>query len=146
MGMPAYRAALEAVAGLPVRVLMTIGRETDPDSLGAPPANVHVEPWVPQADVLGRAAAVIGHGGSGTTLGSLAAGVPQVVVPLFADQPQNATRVAAVGAGLAAQAEPDSIRDALQRILDDDSYRGAAAGIAAEMRALPPVDDALAAL
>ena len=43
------------------------------------------------------------HGGSGSTLGALAAGVPLVVMPLFADQPQNARRVAEVGAGLAVE-------------------------------------------
>ncbi len=48
-----------------------------------------------------HAAAVIGHGGFGATITSLAAGVPQVVLPLFAfDQFVNAERVAAVGAGV----------------------------------------------
>jgi UDP:flavonoid glycosyltransferase YjiC (YdhE family) len=44
-----------------------------------------------------------GHGGSGSTLGALAAGVPLAVLPLFADQPQNARRGAEVGAGVAVE-------------------------------------------
>jgi UDP:flavonoid glycosyltransferase YjiC (YdhE family) len=138
-----YRQALEAVADLPVRVLLTVGTAGELD-LGEPPSNVRVERWVPQADVLGHAAAVVCHGGSGTTLGSLAAGVPLVVVPLFADQPWNAARVGAVGAGVVSAV--DGIRAAVERVLGDGSYRAGARAIADEMRSLPPVDDAVGLL
>ena len=117
---------------------------------------MHVERWVPQDDVLAHAAAIVGHGGSGTTLGALAAGVPQVVVPLFADQPFNAERVAEAGAGLAVDnddwtqsatraltaEDAAAIRQALEAVLGDASYRAAAARLAAEMRGLPPVERA----
>ena len=76
-------------------MLLTTGTDLD---LGAVPTNVHVERWVPQADVLAHASVVVGHGGSGTTLGALGAGQPLVVVPLFADQPNNAARVAIASA------------------------------------------------
>ena len=50
--------------------------------------------------MLRHAAAMLGHGGFGTTMGALAAGVPQVVMPIFTfDQVVNAEHVAAVGAG-----------------------------------------------
>jgi MGT family glycosyltransferase len=135
----AYRKALDGIAELPVRVLLTVGRELD---VGPVPENVHVEQWVPQADVLAEAAAVVCHGGSGTTLGALAAGLPLVVVPLFADQPYNAVRVAAVGAGVVAAL--DDVRAATERVLTDDRYRTAAERVADEMRRLPPVDAFLA--
>ena len=102
----AYRALLDAVSGLEVRALLTVGHHLDPARLGPVPANVRVTAWVPQADVLGEAALVVCHGGSGTTLGALAAGLPLVVVPLFADQFANARRVEAAGAGLAVDAGP----------------------------------------
>jgi hypothetical protein len=146
MAAGAYRAALDAVAELPVHVLLTVGRSTDRDALGPVSANVRLEAWVPQPDVLGHAAAVVGHGGFGTTLGTLAAGLPSVVVPLFADQPYNARRVEEVGAGLAVPAEAEAIRDAIEIVLAKASYREAAARLAGEMRELPPVDDALTAL
>jgi UDP:flavonoid glycosyltransferase YjiC (YdhE family) len=133
-----YRKALDAVADLPVRVLLTGTRDVD---LGPVPGNVRVEQWVPQTDVFDHAVAVVGHGGSGTTLGALGAGLPQVIVPLFADQPHNATRVAGVGAGVIASL--DGIRSAIERVLEDDGYRAAAGRIADEMRALPPVDEFL---
>ena len=83
------------------RVLVTVGRHADPAELGPLPANVHVERWVAQASVMPHAAAMVAHGGAGTTLAALAAGVPLVLLPLSADQPINARRVAELGAGLA---------------------------------------------
>jgi MGT family glycosyltransferase len=141
--LPAYHQALEAVADLPVRVLLTVGRELNPDSLGRAPRNVHIERWVPQQDVLGHADAVVCHGGSGSMLGALSAGLPTVVVPLFADQPQNARRVAEVGAGVAVTPDAGSIRAAVLHVLEEPSYRAAAQALAEEMRAQPAVDDAV---
>ena len=56
---------------------------------------------------------MIGHGGFGTTMGALAAGVPQVVVPLFSfDQIVNGEHVAAVGAGLTVERGPAAVEQA----------------------------------
>jgi UDP:flavonoid glycosyltransferase YjiC (YdhE family) len=96
---------------------------------------------VHEPDVRAHASAIVGHGGTGTTLGALAAGCPLVVVPLFGDQPSNAVRVASVGAGVVASL--DGIRAAIERVLADDAYRGGAERVAEEMRRLPPVDDFL---
>jgi MGT family glycosyltransferase len=148
--LPVYEAALRAAAELPVRVLLTVGRELDLDALPEGPDNVRVERWVPQQDVLGHAAAAVVHGGSGSTLGALAAGLPLVVVPLFADQPENARRVAEVGAGLAvapnrdnAEATSAPLRGALEAVLADPSYRERSRALADELRAEPPVGEAV---
>jgi UDP:flavonoid glycosyltransferase YjiC (YdhE family) len=137
-----YRTALEAIASLPVRALLTTGRGMEEDTLGAIPANVHVEEWVPQRDVVARAAALVCHGGSGTVRGALAAGVPMVVVPLFADQPHNARRVAAVGAGIALP-DPDasSLRAAVERVLADADFGRSVRRIADEIAALSSGDE-----
>jgi len=158
IAVPTYRAALDAVAGLPARVLLTLGRAADVSALGSVPPNVHVEAWVPQGDVFAEAAAVVCHGGSGTTFGTLAAGVPLVIVPLFADQPVNGRLVAAAGAGVLLEPEPEAtgamaglgphdarrLRTAIESVLADGSYRRAAEGIADELGALPTVDELLA--
>lgn len=160
VGDAVYRTALDAVAGLPIRVLMTVGRATDIAALGDIPANVHAEAWVEQADALAGAAAVVCHGGSGTTFGALAAGLPLVVVPMFADQPANARLVKSAGAGLVVSpgGEPDGIaavpapadaariRRALGSVLSDESYRRAAQRLAVEMAALPIAADLLEAV
>jgi UDP:flavonoid glycosyltransferase YjiC (YdhE family) len=140
-----YRVVLEAVDGLPARVLLTTGHDLPAEALGQIPSNVRVERFVPQEQLLPHAAAVLCHGGSGTVVGTLAAGVPMVVAPLFADQPFNATRVAAAGAGLAMPpGEPRSsdLRAALSRVLEDGSFRVAARRLAAEIAALPSIEEA----
>jgi vancomycin aglycone glucosyltransferase len=70
--------------------------------------------------LLRRVAAIVHHGGSGTTTQAMQAGVPQVVVPHEFDQPYYAERVAALGIGIRHAAfEPtaDSLAEALDRIL-----------------------------
>jgi UDP:flavonoid glycosyltransferase YjiC (YdhE family) len=137
-----YRRAIDAVAELSVRALVTIGDRREPAELGPLPRSVRVERWVSQAEVMPRAAAMVTHGGSGSTLMALAAGVPQAFVPLFVDGPDNAERVAAAGAGIVAG---DLAAD-VWALLDDPRYRNAAGAIAGEIRALPPVDDAVAVI
>ncbi|HEX8769476.1 MAG TPA: glycosyltransferase, partial [Acidimicrobiales bacterium] len=141
-----YAAVAAELADQPVRALLTIGDVGDPSELGPLPGNVHVEHWWPQHEVMPHAGAVIGHGGLGTTLLALAGGVPQVVVPLFADQPENARRVAAIGAGLALEGGRSAIADigpALERVLREDSYRAGAQRIAAEIASLPPASESV---
>ena len=84
------REVVAGVAALPVRVLVAVGPRMDPASLGEQPAHVQVEAWVDQAEVLARCTAVVSHGGSGTFLGALARGVPQLCLPQAADQFRNA--------------------------------------------------------
>jgi hypothetical protein len=154
-----FRAVLERVDEIAARVLLTVGNEVDLDALGPAPPNVHIVRWVPQVDVLAHASAVLCHGGSGTMLGALGAGRPLVVVPLFADGPFNARRVAAVGAGIAVEPDterpssslgssidPLALREAVQTVLADASYRRAARKLADEMNALAPTDAVLSTL
>jgi hypothetical protein len=144
-----YRAALAALAKQPMRVLVTIGDKADPAELGELPGNAHVERWVPQAAVMPHAAAMIAHGGSGSTLTALAWGLPMVLLPLFADQPANARRVDESGAGVLLDGGPPALAglgSALHELLDDPRYSAAAAGIRDEMAALPHVDEAVGML
>ena len=144
-----YRLVIDALAGVRARVLVTVGRHADPAELGALPANVHVERWVAQASVMPHAAAMVAHGGAGTTLAALAAGVPLVLLPLSADQPINARRVAELGAGLALDGGPADVprlAAAVTRVLEEPGYRAAARRVAAEVGTLPPVEEAAADL
>lgn len=144
-----YPAVLDALADAPLRVLLTTGHGVEAGALPAPP-NARVEQWWPQADVLPHAAAVVGHGGFGTTMAALAAGLPQVVLPLFAmDQFLNAEHVAGVGAGLALPGGVDAVAAlpaALATVLGDARHRVAARGVAAEIAALPTLERVVALL
>ena len=152
--------AVEAVAGIDCRVLLTVGRGFDPGSLAGVPPNVHVERWVDQAAAFREAAVVVCHGGSGTVFGALAAGIPIVAVPLFADQFENAWLVARSGAGVAVEGEPSGdaapgerrvigaggaprLAHAVREVLDGSGYRDSAARLAAEMAATPTAGEVL---
>lgn len=140
-----YGEAMQALAGLEADVLLTIGHGADPAIVGAPPPNVRVERWVDQNEVLTKATAVVCHGGGGTTLGALAAGVPLVVVPLFSsDQYANARRVAASGAGVNVAPEAATIRAGLDQVLSDSSFGHAARMLADELARHPSTDEAFA--
>jgi UDP:flavonoid glycosyltransferase YjiC (YdhE family) len=139
-----YPMALRSLADLPVRVLMTTGAGVDPSSLEPVPPNARVEAWWPQQDVMPHAAAVVGHGGFGTTMAALAAGVPQVVVPLFAhDQFVNAHHVAAVGAGvhLDGGVATEGLGAAVADLVATPAYREGAEAVADRMAELPPVTE-----
>ena len=117
-----------------------------PRALGPLPANVHVERWVDQARVMPHASALVAHGGAGTTLAALAAGVPMALLPLSADQPLNARRMVELGAGLALEggvADAGRLGALVAALLEDDGYRAAARGVAEEIAALAPVSDAV---
>jgi UDP:flavonoid glycosyltransferase YjiC (YdhE family) len=86
---------------------------------------------------------MVGHGGYGTTLGALLAGVPQAVVPLFADQHHNARRIAELGAGLAIEGQDlTAVRAAVERLLTEPAFRVAAGHVALEAQGLPSIDEA----
>ena len=93
---------LEAVSDLDADVLVTVGRHLDPSTLRERRRPTFVSsrsflivPCSPDADL------VISHGGSGTVIGALAYGVPQIVLPMGGDQPHNARRVEALAIGRA---------------------------------------------
>lgn len=142
-----FREALDALADVEVRVLLTVGRKVDPAGLGPFPSNARVERWCLQEAVLEHAAAMLGHGGFGTTMGALRAGVPQVVAPLFTfDQIVNGQHVAAVGAGLTVEKGPASVGPAaaqVPRLLKAPAYAAAARRIATALGDLPPASDAV---
>ena len=143
----AYRDILEALGTLPVSALLTTGPVMTAEALGTVPDNVTVRDFVPQAEVFPHATAVVCHGGSGTLLGGLAARLPMVVMPLFADQPYNARAVEDAGAGVAVlQPEAATLRTAIERVLNDSSLRAGAGRIADEMSTMASMGDAAGAL
>jgi UDP:flavonoid glycosyltransferase YjiC (YdhE family) len=145
-----YPAILEVLADLPVRVLITTGKGYDPAHLDPRPANAWGTSWWPQAAAMRDAALVVGHGGFGTTMTALAAGVPQLVLPLFSsDQFLNAERVQAVGVGAQLLGGMDALPEVpgvVQDLLHEPGYAEAARRVAADMAALPDVTTTVAVL
>ncbi len=106
---------------------------------GARPEDILVVDDVPHTWLFPRCAAVVHHGGAGTTAAGLHAGVPAVVVPYLMDQPFWGRRVAALGVGptpiprrrLTAQA----LARALEQALHDADLRARAAALGQTLRA-----------
>ena len=137
---PVLRQAIEGLAALDTDVLVAAGPTIDVAALGEVPDNVKVEAWVPQAEVLPHVDLVVHHGGSGTTLGALANGLPQLILPQGADQFSNAEAVSMAGAGtqlLAADLAADAITIRAKHLLTDEAARAAAQAVAAEIAAMP---------
>jgi UDP:flavonoid glycosyltransferase YjiC (YdhE family) len=153
----AFQRAIDAVTGLDVRVLVTTGKGFNPQLLGPVPPNVTVQTWVPQASIFPFASMVLCHGGSGTTYGALAAGLPIVFVPMFADQRTNAQLITVAGAGVVvdvgSKSEPGfraiessdvaRIRAAVVEVLANSSYALAAQVIAEEISSTGSARDCL---
>ena len=124
------RIAVEALAGEPVRVLITMADAYDNARIPTA-ANVRVERFVPHGHVVPDAAAVVCHGGMGIVTRAASAGVPMVVVPFGRDQPEIARRVTESRAGVTLKPKgltPQRLRDAVRRAMSmsADAHRVAA--------------------
>ena len=137
---------IDAAAGLPVRLLVTLGETISPDEL-APGPNCRLVHSAPHNAVMAEAALVITHGGHGTVTRALAHRRPMIIVPHGRDQNDNAVRVTARGAGLVmdSTACDAAFRSAIEAVLGNPDYGAAAAElggkVAAEMRDSPVVEE-----
>lgn len=133
-------AAIAGLSGLDADVLVATGPTVDPAVLGEVPANVRLEAWVPQSELLPHVDLVVHHGGSGTTLGAFGAGLPQLLLPQGADQFSNADAVRAAGVGdrlLAADVTAEAVAAKARTLLTDTSVADATRALAAEVAAMP---------
>lgn len=122
------RRVVEALSGLPVRGLVTLGPAIAPEEVPTRGSNVVVVQSAPHVQVLERASLLITHAGHGSALKGLAAGVPLVCMPMGRDQHDTAARVVYRGAGerLDARASPARIAAAVERVLATPRYAEAA--------------------
>ncbi|MET8541523.1 glycosyltransferase [Kitasatospora sp. NPDC004799] len=126
---------VEAAAEVDADFLLAVGG-ADLAPLGTLPDNVRGLPWVPLNELLSRADALIHHGGSGTMLTALQAGLPQLLLPQGADHFLNAEAITATGAALSSTS--DAVDTALlTRVLTDTELRDAAHRLRADNAALP---------
>lgn len=132
---------LAGLTELDVEVVVTVSELNDPAALGTFPPSVHVERWLSLAALLPRCDAVICHAGTGTTLATLAAGLPLVLVPQGADQFDNARACARAGAALVlmpGHVSAETVSQAAEAVLPAEApVRAAARRVAAEIASMP---------
>jgi UDP:flavonoid glycosyltransferase YjiC (YdhE family) len=138
------RAAAAGIGELDVDVLVTVGPDGDPSALGPLPDSVRAERFVSQGVLLHYVDVVAHHGGSGTMLGALSHGLPQLVLPHGADQFLNAQALIDSGAGrrlTPQEITPESVGAATDALLSTPEYRAAAGRIAEEIAAMPSPEE-----
>jgi MGT family glycosyltransferase len=118
---------IDAAAGLPVRLLVTLGETISPEEL-SPAANCRLVRSAPHNIVMAEAALVVTHGGHGTVTRALACQKPLIIIPHGRDQNDNAIRVTERGAGvtLEATAPAAMFRSAIEKLLSNPGYAAAA--------------------
>jgi UDP:flavonoid glycosyltransferase YjiC (YdhE family) len=119
------RAALEGLAGEPLRVLATTNRREPTEPLEVPP-NARLVDWVSYARTMPLCDAVVCHAGHGTLARALASGVPVVACPHAGDMAENAARIRWAGAGVSLPRRfvtARGLRLAVRRLLGDPRYR-----------------------
>ena len=153
---------VHGAAALDVDVLVTTGRNFDPESLSPLPSNVRAERYVPQGALMPHCSAVVCHGGFNSVFASLAAGRPVVIVPFSADQPLNGLLCHSNGLGVSCTTETpegsmfplarpealktDQITDALSKVLRDSSFATAAGRMQQEIADQPGAEEGVALL
>jgi MGT family glycosyltransferase len=122
-----YKHILEAVEALEdVQLVLSIGKNINPENLGPIPSNAIVVRSAPQIELLKRAALCITHAGLNTALESLAHRVPMVAIPIGYDQPGVAARIAHHGTGELIEVDElttDRLRVLIEKVLREPSYR-----------------------
>jgi UDP:flavonoid glycosyltransferase YjiC (YdhE family) len=130
-----FQDAIDALAGLPVRGVITVGDSVDPATL-RPADNVVTFATADHDDLMRRAALVVTHGGHGTLMRALRQGLPMVIVPGMAhDHTPNAMAAQrwGVGRSLPRDANADAMREAIRDVLADPTYRDRALAISREL-------------
>jgi len=133
-----YRTCFTAFGGSPWQVVLSAGKAASQETLGAVPDNFLVRASVPQLEVLERTTVFVTHGGMNSTMEALHDGVPLVVIPQMAEQAVTAARVTELGLGLAlerASVTAASLREAVERVAQEPSFRERARHMQREVRA-----------
>ena len=121
---------IDALAALPVRVLVTLGGSIAAEEL-RPADNCVLVDSAPHTLVMRESAFVVTHGGHGTVMRAVVNRAPLLIIPHGRDQSDNAVRITERGAGLSLMpdADVDAISAACDRLLTDAAFRAAAKGL-----------------
>jgi UDP:flavonoid glycosyltransferase YjiC (YdhE family) len=130
-----FRESIEAAQKLGRRAILLIGDERN--KLPPLPENIFAADYAPYQKLLPRAAAVVHHGGVGTTSQGLLAGIPTLIVPFAFDQSDNADHARRLGTSLTLYRQhykaPRVARE-LERLLNEKSFAERARSISQRIK------------
>jgi MGT family glycosyltransferase len=130
------RRIIAALGTMDLDAVVTIGPAMAKETFDAPP-NISIVQGAPHDVLMKQVSLVVTHAGHGTVARSLLNGLPMLVIPMGRDQPDNAVRVVARGAGLsvAESAAEDEIAAAVGRLVSEPQFRAAAGRLSQAMSA-----------
>jgi UDP:flavonoid glycosyltransferase YjiC (YdhE family) len=123
-------------------ILLTRHPEQIPPQL---PSRVRHVDYAPFTELLPRCAALVHHGGIGTTAQALRAGCPQLIMPMAHDQFDNALRITRLGVGASISVRgyrASRIAEQLRPLLESRQVREQCADVSRRFVATRPLEDA----
>jgi UDP:flavonoid glycosyltransferase YjiC (YdhE family) len=130
-----------------INLIVTVGRSMDPAQFQIPANHIKIARYIPQTLLLPYCDAIIFHGGYNSLLSALWYGLPMVVIPQQAgDQFPTAQRCVHVGLGVLVEGyppAPEAVRTAVKTVLEQPEYRSRAQQFQREIKALPPLAEAV---
>jgi zeaxanthin glucosyltransferase len=121
-----FHAVAAACSGMDVQLVISLGNRALTNAPVKLPGNPLAFGWVPQTELLKRAALTVTHAGMNTTLECLSNAVPMVAVPISNDQPGVAARIAWTGTGEVVPlriANASRLQRAICRVLASPRYK-----------------------
>jgi MGT family glycosyltransferase len=121
-----FQIIAEACQELDVQLVISLG-QPEKQELDIKLAGSHlVVPYAPQQKLISQSVLTITHGGLNAVLGAMSSGVPLIAIPITNEQPGIAARIAYTGVGefvSLSRLNVASLRDAIKRVLTEDSYK-----------------------
>jgi zeaxanthin glucosyltransferase len=109
-----------------LQLVLSMGDQVDPELIGPVPSNAIIVKRAPQLELLKQTSVCITHAGLNTVLEALAQGVPQVAIPVGADQPGVAARIADKKTGVVTSLDKltaEHLSTLLSEVLNNSTYR-----------------------
>ena len=144
-----FRSLINELIAHGISPRVTLSTSTSAEDFVVDHSKVSFETFMPYNVLLDGIDIVLAHGGAGTVLGALAAGLPLVLVPQGADQGGQTARAAAAGAAVhipADAADPAAVVRAVLDAAKDPDYRRDARKLARSIAAMPSSDEVAARL
>lgn len=120
------------------KAVIAVGHGTDPAQFEPLTDNILLRQFVPQLKLMQYIEAMVSHGGNNTVSEALLHGLPLVVIPVSADQPDSAGHIVACGAGIRLspwRVTQTQLGEAMDALLNEPTYRAAAQRIQASYQA-----------
>ncbi|WP_315068868.1 macrolide family glycosyltransferase [uncultured Clostridium sp.] len=121
-----YENCFKAFSNMDVKVVMSVGKNTDIASLSDIPSNFIVRNYVPQLEILKHSDIFITHGGMNSTNEGLYYDIPLILIPQSVDQPFVANRVAELGAGIVLdknEITPEILNHSVTKVLSNSDFK-----------------------